>query len=298
MYDDLRLHQTFTEGNYFHLDVELKWLRGVRLHRDVRFKFFRDNDVAGLEFRCIPEWPVVFQVWPGHLVDTYGPYFVISTADTERKAIAQLDADGLTLVGDIAEELFSIISSLTNNPAADIRDAQAVLREVIRVSDYIATGNSTGNSAGHAPLPHGTSVAPAQLRLDPLQPIVALLAENQKLLDELQAVVSTGREFDVLDSYLARIRVDGVPKHAHMKRQLEQIAENNTAIVTLIKVYAPHAKSAAFTAQGDRFRSYAMAWRERWNSVLELVTAGGHFTPADIAFPHDFAAAVAAERAT
>ena len=38
-------------------------------------------------------------------------------------------------------------------------------------------------------------------------------------------------------------------KHADMKQRLDQLAENNTAIVTLVKAYAPQAKTAAFSAQ-------------------------------------------------
>jgi hypothetical protein len=29
------------------------------------------------------------------------------------------------------------------------------------------------------------------------------------------------------------------------------------------------------TTEADRFRNYASAWRDRWNSVMELFMAGG-----------------------
>jgi hypothetical protein len=40
-----------------------------------------------------------------------------------------------------------------------------------------------------------------------------------------------------------------------MKQKLDALAENNTAIVTLIKAYAPQAKTPAFTTEADKFRS-------------------------------------------
>ena len=80
-----------------------------------------------------------------------------------------------------------------------------------------------------------------------------------------------------------------------MKQRLDQLAENNTAIVTLIKAYSPHAKTPAFTAEADKFRNYASAWRDRWNSVMELFMAGGNYAASGVPFPKDFPAAVEAE---
>jgi hypothetical protein len=98
-----------------------------------------------------------------------------------------------------------------------------------------------------------------------------------------------------LESYLAKVRRDGVPKHADMKHKLDRLAENNTAIVTLIKAYAPQARKPAFVPQGDKFLYYAYAWRDRWNSVMELFMAGGNYAAAGVPLPKDFAAAVEAE---
>jgi len=80
-----------------------------------------------------------------------------------------------------------------------------------------------------------------------------------------------------------------------MKQPRDQLAENNTAIVTLIVVYAPHAKTPAFTAEADKFRHYASAWRDRWDSVMELFMAGGNYAVAGVPFPARFPAAVDAE---
>jgi hypothetical protein len=128
-----------------------------------------------------------------------------------------------------------------------------------------------------------------------LQPIAALLKENQALIKELEAEPFTEKDSGILESYLTKIRRDGVPKHADMKQKLDQLAENNTAIVTLIKAYAPQARKPAFVPEGDKFLYYAYAWRDRWNSVMELFMAGGNYAAAGVPLPAGFAAAVDAE---
>jgi hypothetical protein len=128
-----------------------------------------------------------------------------------------------------------------------------------------------------------------------LQPIAMLLEEDQALIKELQTEPFTEPNSGILESYLAKIRRDGVPKHADMKQKLDALAENNTAIVTLIKAYAPQAKTAGFVSEGDKFRNYAPAWRDRWNAVMELFMAGGNYAAAGVPFPDGFSAAVEAE---
>jgi hypothetical protein len=135
----------------------------------------------------------------------------------------------------------------------------------------------------------------AQLVAGELQPIAALLQEDQDLIQELQAEPFAERGSGILDSYLAKIRRDGVAKHADMTQRIDQLAEDNTAIVTLIKAYSPHARTSAFTAEADKFRNYASAWRDRWNSVMELFMAGGNYAVAGVPFPAGFRAAVDAE---
>lgn len=130
-----------------------------------------------------------------------------------------------------------------------------------------------------------------------LAPMVALLKEDESLINELQSDSFTEPGAGILESYLAKTRRDGVPKHADMKQRLDQLAENNTAIVTLIKAYAPQAKTSAFTTEADKFRNYASAWRDRWNSVMELFMAGGNYAASGVPFPNDFPAAVQAEMA-
>ena len=100
----------------------------------------------------------------------------------------------------------------------------------------------------------------------------------------------------LLETYLARIRRDSVPKHAALRQRIDTLVNNNTAIVTLLARYAPRARTGAFKAGAEKFRDYASSFRDRWQSVLEIFMAGGNLPAAGPAFPSDFADALAAER--
>ena len=128
----------------------------------------------------------------------------------------------------------------------------------------------------------------AQVVAGELQPIANLLREDMSLINELRAEPFIEKDSGILESYLAKIRRDGVPKNVEMKKRLDALAENNTAIVTLIEAYAPHAKTPAFVEEGDNFQNYAAAWRERWNSVMELFMVGGNYPPSRVPFPAEF----------
>jgi hypothetical protein len=128
-----------------------------------------------------------------------------------------------------------------------------------------------------------------------LEPMAALLKENQGIIAELQAEPFVEKDNGTLESYLVKIRRDGVAKNAPMKQRLDQLAENNTALITLITAYSPQAKTAAFTSEANKFRNYAVAWRDRWNSVMELFMAGGNYPTSGPAFPTEFADTVHAE---
>ena len=66
-----------------------------------------------------------------------------------------------------------------------------------------------------------------------LEPMAALLKENDGIITELQAEPFVEKDNGILESYLVKIRRDGVAKNAPMKQRLDQLAENNTALVTL-----------------------------------------------------------------
>jgi hypothetical protein len=141
----------------------------------------------------------------------------------------------------------------------------------------------------------GLDASRAQILAGELQPIATLLKENQALIQELQSEPFIEKDSGILESYLAKIRRDGVPKHADMKQRLDTLAENNTAIVTLIKAYAPRAKTPAFKTEADKFRNYASTWRDRWNSVMELFMAGGNYPASEDPMPKGFPQVLQAE---
>ena len=133
------------------------------------------------------------------------------------------------------------------------------------------------------------------LRASELNAIAALLKDDEQLLEALQTDAAPEKESQVLAFYLTKIRADGVAKHAEMKQRLDRLAENNAAILALVNLYSPRAKTAAFNAEADKFRRYAIAWRDRWNSVMELFMAGGNYPVAGVPFPQEFLSAVKAE---
>lgn len=140
--------------------------------------------------------------------------------------------------------------------------------------------------------------ARAELRhfqIDELTPIAVSLQEDQELLRALRADSAVEKDSEILASYLAKIRADGLPKHAEMKQRLDRLAENNSTIVALINVYLAHAQSSAFRAQAYKFEHYAIAWRDRWNSVMELFMAGGNYPVAEVPFPPEFIGVLQAE---
>jgi len=133
------------------------------------------------------------------------------------------------------------------------------------------------------------------LRIHMLEPIAALLKEDQQLLQALESDSALEKDAGILASYLSKIRADGVAKHSDMKQRLDQLAENNSAIVAHVNVYLNHAKTAAFTVEAEKFRHYAIAWRDRWNSVMELFMAGGNYPVTEVPFPKTYLSAVQAE---
>ena len=131
---------------------------------------------------------------------------------------------------------------------------------------------------------------------DTLQPMAALLEEDRRILSDLKVEGLADSDSVLLDTYLARIRADSVPKHATTTHAIDALANNNTAIVTLLERYVPRARTPAFQAAAGQFRDYATEFRDRWQSVFETFMAGGNLPAAGTAFPPSFAAALAAER--
>ncbi len=86
----VRMHEHYhtQDGGYRHLDMTLEQVRlGGTAWPSMRFKLALNGAVPNLEFRLRPDWPVLFQHWPGDVVDQHGPVFVIP----EDRLVAMLD---------------------------------------------------------------------------------------------------------------------------------------------------------------------------------------------------------------
>lgn len=122
-----------------------------------------------------------------------------------------------------------------------------------------------------------------------------LIKVRDSLLNELQGEPFVEPNLGILPSYLAKIRRDGVPKHADMKQRLNALAENTTAFMTLVDLYEPQAKTPEFKAEAKKVMAYAIAWTDRWNSVMDLFMSGGGYPATEVPFPDQFAHAVQLE---
>jgi hypothetical protein len=72
----VRLHEHYAtpDRGYQHLDIGLEAMRlGGFAWPRLRFKFALNGDDPVLEFRSRPDWPQMFEAWPGRQADEYGP---------------------------------------------------------------------------------------------------------------------------------------------------------------------------------------------------------------------------------
>jgi hypothetical protein len=128
-----------------------------------------------------------------------------------------------------------------------------------------------------------------------LQTIESLLQENQRLVEALRAEGYTDSESALLESYLTRIRRDGVPRNSAMRQRIDTIVDNNTVILAFLSRYAPLTRTPELESAADRFRRYAISFQDRWQSLFEVFMAGGNLPAAGPEYPPDFAAAVSHE---
>ena len=128
-----------------------------------------------------------------------------------------------------------------------------------------------------------------------LEAMSSILAQREDTLRQLQSTPPTGASVGAAESYLNDVRRDGVGRHAETKRKLDSVAANTVALVTLIDVYEPQAKTAGFRTEAQRFRAYALVWMDRWNGVFETFMLGGRLPSADPLYPEAFSAAIKAE---
>lgn len=137
--------------------------------------------------------------------------------------------------------------------------------------------------------------ASQRLVVEYLQPIATLLGDNEIIFRELRAFPYSEPGWGILESFLVKIRRDGVSKHALMKERIETLVSNNETIITLLSKYAAYTKTSRFQAEAARFRDHAIRYNDRWRSLLEVYASNGEFPTAAPVFPDQFPAAVQAE---
>jgi len=134
-------------------------------------------------------------------------------------------------------------------------------------------------------------------RDDTLAPINSLLAENKRLLTELDKEgLAQGGELR-LTAFLSLIRKDGVPGQAANQRRIDTLVNNNTSITALLFRYSPRARTADFRMAAEKYREYAQTLRDRWQSVFATFMAGGNLAGSDPATPAELKVALEAESA-
>jgi hypothetical protein len=129
-----------------------------------------------------------------------------------------------------------------------------------------------------------------------LKDVSRLLADNAKLIAELERMEGVRAEGAILATYLDMIRKDGVPKHSSTKRGIDQLVENNSVIVALTHLYLERGGSARLRTAAVQYVDYAATFRDRWQSVFELFMAGGNMPSVSSPTPTAFGQALEAER--
>lgn len=93
---DIRLqeHYQTPDGGYRHLDIALEGveLGGFAWPR-LRFKLADGGSGPLLEIRARPDWPLMFEAWPGRQADEYGPFLLIGATDLAGAFPARLKSE-------------------------------------------------------------------------------------------------------------------------------------------------------------------------------------------------------------
>src|ERR1700743_3623639 len=89
----------------------------------------------------------------------------------------------------------------------------------------------------------------AQMTESTLRPTLGLLQENLRIIHALQEQPYPEKDSGILESYLIKIRRDGVARNARYKEELDDLIDNNTAIEALLGAYPRHAGSVAFAGE-------------------------------------------------
>ena len=90
----LQEHYETEDGGYRHLDILVIGMQaaGFTWPR-LRFKLAAGGDDPVLEFRSRPDWPPMFEAWPGRQVDEHGAFLLLSLPEIARAFPARLRSE-------------------------------------------------------------------------------------------------------------------------------------------------------------------------------------------------------------
>ncbi len=90
----LQEHYETEDGGYRHLDILVIGMQaaGFTWPR-LRFKLAAGGDDPVLEFRSRPDWPPMFEAWPGRQVDEHGAFLLLALPDIARAFPARLRSE-------------------------------------------------------------------------------------------------------------------------------------------------------------------------------------------------------------
>lgn len=134
-----------------------------------------------------------------------------------------------------------------------------------------------------------------RLIIDSLAPIDSLLQSNKEIHRELSSDEYSEPNWGILESYLIKIRRDGVKPHSLMKQRIDTLVKNNQAIITLLQKYTGYAKTEAFKTQSRNFINHATLYNDRWASLIEVYESKADFPTAAPVFPAEFPVALQLE---
>lgn len=133
-----------------------------------------------------------------------------------------------------------------------------------------------------------------RLVVDYLRPIITLLKVNEGIHGELyQNNLEQG--WGILESYLIKIRRDGIKPHALMRERIHTAVQNNDTIVTLLNKYAAYTIiTPELRSETERFRDHAIRYSNRWKALFEVYETKAEL-PVAAPFPKGFPKAVEGE---
>ena len=90
----LQEHYETEDGGYRHLDILVVGMQaaGFTWPR-LRFKLALGGDDPVLEFRSRPDWPPMFEAWPGRQVDEHGAFLLLSMPELARGFLGRLRSE-------------------------------------------------------------------------------------------------------------------------------------------------------------------------------------------------------------